>query len=80
VLEAAGWGLVGGASLLIGAAIGIAIRCPGRVVGLVLAFGAGTLVSALTFELTDEAYALGARMPSRSGSRSARSRSSPVTP
>lgn len=59
MLEAAGWGLVGGASLVIGAAIGVAIRCPGRVVGLVLAFGAGTLVSALTFELTEDAYALG---------------------
>ena len=59
MLEAAAWGLVGGSSLLIGAAVGAWFDLPGRVIGLVLAFGAGTLVSALTFELTDEAYVLG---------------------
>jgi ZIP family zinc transporter len=59
LLEAAGWGLVGGSALIIGAAIGLAFRLPGNVVGLILAFGAGTLVSALTFELTEEAFALG---------------------
>jgi zinc transporter, ZIP family len=59
MLEAAGWGLVGGASLLIGAVIGARVDLRSRMIGLVLAFGAGTLVSALTFELTDEAYVLG---------------------
>lgn len=59
MLEAAAWGLLGGSSLLIGAAIGIWTDLPSRAIGMVLAFGAGTLVSALTFELTDEAYALG---------------------
>ena len=59
MLEAAAWGLLGGASLVIGAAIGGWVDLPSRAIGLVLAFGAGTLVSALTFELTDEAYALG---------------------
>jgi ZIP family zinc transporter len=59
MLEAAGWGLVGGASLLIGAVIAIAIRVPAQLTGLILAFGAGALISALTFELTDEAYAQG---------------------
>ena len=59
MLEAAGWALVGGSSLLIGAAIGLAFRLSSQVVGLILAFGAGTLVSALTFELTEEAFSLG---------------------
>ena len=59
MLEAAGWALVGGSSLLIGAAIGLAFRLSSHVVGLILAFGAGTLVSALTFELTEEAFSLG---------------------
>jgi ZIP family zinc transporter len=59
MLEAAAWGLVGGSSLLIGAVIGTWVDTPSRIIGLVLGFGAGTLVSALTFELTDEAYALG---------------------
>jgi ZIP family zinc transporter len=59
MLEAAGWGLVGGGSLLLGAAIGLLFSPGTRTIGLVLAFGAGTLISALTFELTDEAFALG---------------------
>jgi zinc transporter, ZIP family len=59
MLEAAGWGLVGGSSLLIGAVLGMVLRLPSTLIGLVLAFGAGTLVSALTFELTDEAFRLG---------------------
>ena len=59
MLEAGLWGLVGGSSLLIGAAIGAAVHLPPKVIGLVLAFGAGTLVSAVAFELTEEAFALG---------------------
>jgi zinc transporter, ZIP family len=59
VAEAGVWGLVGGLSLLIGAAAGLVLRAPSRVIGLVLAFGAGTLISALAFELTEDAYRLG---------------------
>jgi ZIP family zinc transporter len=55
MLEAAFWGFVGGAALLLGAAIGLAWTVPRRVIGLVMAFGAGVLVSALAFELTAEA-------------------------
>ena len=56
MLEAAWWGFVGGASLLLGAALALAVRVPTRVIGLVMAFGAGVLVSAVSFELTEEAY------------------------
>ena len=59
MLEAALWGLAGASSLLIGAVIGIAAPLSKRAIGLVLAFGAGTLISAVAFELTEEAYALG---------------------
>jgi zinc transporter, ZIP family len=59
MLEAAGWGLLGASSLLIGAVIGARVRLPKQLVGLVLAFGAGTLISAITFELTEEAFELG---------------------
>lgn len=59
MLEAFAWGLVGASSLLIGAIVGIAFDVPRRVIGLVLGFGAGTLISAVAFELTEEAYALG---------------------
>jgi zinc transporter, ZIP family len=57
--EAAGWGLLGASSLLIGAVIGLKLPIPPRAIGLILAFGAGTLISAVAFELTDEAYGLG---------------------
>jgi ZIP family zinc transporter len=56
VLEAAWWGFVGGAALLLGAAIGVIWQVPHRIVGLVMGFGAGVLFSALAFELTAEAY------------------------
>ena len=59
MLEAAAWGLVGASSLLIGAIMGAVGSFSDRVVGLVLAFGAGTLISAVAFELTEEAFQLG---------------------
>ena len=55
MLEAAFWGFVGGAALLLGAAVGLVWTVPRRVIGLVMAFGAGVLVSAVAFELTAEA-------------------------
>jgi zinc transporter, ZIP family len=59
MLEAAAWGLLGASSLLIGAVIGLVVRIPARAVGLILGFGAGTLISAVAFELTEEAFRLG---------------------
>ena len=57
--EAFLWGLAGASSLLIGAIAGLYLSVPARAIGLVLAFGAGTLISALAFELTEDAYRLG---------------------
>jgi ZIP family zinc transporter len=59
MLEAGFWGLVGGFALLIGAAVGLKVPASQRVVGLVMAFGAGVLISALSFELTEEAFERG---------------------
>jgi ZIP family zinc transporter len=56
VLEAAFWGFVGGFALIVGAVAGLKLRVSRRVIGMVMAFGAGVLVSALAFELTAEAY------------------------
>jgi ZIP family zinc transporter len=59
VAEAAFWGLIGASSLLLGAVLGLVVRLPTRVIGLILGFGAGTLISAVAFELTEEAFRLG---------------------
>lgn len=61
MLEAALWGLVGGGSLVMGAALGLRLGPSQRVIGLVMAFGAGVLVSAAAFELTEEAFRRGGR-------------------
>lgn len=54
-LTAAGWGLFAGVALVIGAAIAWFIPVPAKVVGSVMAFGSGVLISAVAFELFDEA-------------------------
>jgi ZIP family zinc transporter len=59
VVEAGLWGLVGGSALLVGAVVGTVARPPDRLVAWILAFGAGTLISALAFELTEKAFRLG---------------------
>lgn len=56
MLEAAWWGFVGGAALLVGALLGLYLKVGLRTIGLVMAFGAGVLISAVAFELTEEAY------------------------
>ena len=56
MLEAAFWGFVGGAALLLGALLGLYLKVGLRVIGLVMAFGAGVLISAVAFELTEEAF------------------------
>ncbi|MEI7037141.1 hypothetical protein [Fulvimonas yonginensis] len=58
-LQAAFWGFVAGTALLLGAAIGYFTRVPQRLVAGVMAFGSGVLISALSFELMDEAYRRG---------------------
>lgn len=58
-LQSALWGLVAGAALLIGAAIGYFLDVPKRAAAVVMSFGSGVLISALAFELMDEAYRRG---------------------
>jgi len=53
------WGFVAGSALLLGAFFGYYINIPQRYVATIMAFGAGVLMSAVSFELLDEAYALG---------------------
>lgn len=58
-LTAAFWGLVSGSALLLGALVGYYKKISPRTVGLIMAFGSGVLISALAFELMDEAYQRG---------------------
>ena len=55
-LAAAAWGLLAGGALVLGAAIAWFVRVPQRVIAGVMAFGSGVLISALAFELMDEAW------------------------
>jgi ZIP family zinc transporter len=57
--SAIGWGALSASSLLIGALLGTRRRWPDRQVGLVLAFGAGALISAGSFELAAEGAQVG---------------------
>jgi ZIP family zinc transporter len=58
-LQAGLWGLLAGSSLLLGAGVGYFARLPQRLIAAVMAFGSGTLISALAFDLMDEAYQRG---------------------
>ena len=57
--SALGWGALAASSLVIGALLRLARQWPDRAVGLVLAFGAGALVSAVSFELAQEGVEVG---------------------
>jgi zinc transporter, ZIP family len=58
-LAAGFWGFVGGASLLIGALVGIYADASRRTIATVMALGAGVLISSVAFELMNEAYQTG---------------------
>ena len=53
------WGGLAASSLVIGALLGLARSWPDRWIGLVLAFGAGALISAVAFELAEEGSNVG---------------------
>jgi ZIP family zinc transporter len=55
MVEAFGWGLLAASSLVIGALLAIWLKLPVRVIGLIMGFGAGALISAVAFDLVEEA-------------------------
>lgn len=61
------WGLVAGSALLLGAVFGYGVRVPQWVVASVMAFGAGVLLSAVSFELVQEAYDQAGLVPAALG-------------
>jgi ZIP family zinc transporter len=59
VLEAGLWGIAAGSSLLLGALAGFFLDLKPHLIAAITGFGAGVLISAVAFELTEEAYAVG---------------------
>ncbi len=53
------WGLLAGSALLLGAAVGYFVNVSQRLIAGIMAFGGGVLISALSFDLMDEAYKRG---------------------
>jgi len=66
-LQAGLWGLLSGSALLIGAAIGWFVPMSRRVIAGIMAFGAGVLISALSFELMEEGWERGGILPVAGG-------------
>jgi zinc transporter, ZIP family len=50
-----GWGLLSASSLVIGSVLAIWLNIKLRVIGLIMAFGGGVLISAVAFDLVEEA-------------------------
>ena len=58
--EAMWWAFVGASSLLIGAVVAFRVPIDRRLLGLIMGFGAGVLISAVSYELIEEAVAVSA--------------------
>jgi ZIP family zinc transporter len=52
-----GWGTLAASSLVIGAVVALLFRISLRAIGLIMGFGAGVLISAVAFDLVEEAVA-----------------------
>ncbi len=61
MLSALGWGALAASSLIIGGQLGLLRDWSNRIVGIVLAFGAGALISAVSFDLFEEGQRIGGR-------------------
>ena len=59
MIEAGFWGFVGGSALILGALIAWFVRLPQRLIAGVMAIGSGVLISAVAFDLMDEAFRQG---------------------
>jgi len=55
-----GWGLLAASSLVIGGIAAHLVRIDREVIGLIMGFGAGVLISAVSFDLVEEAVQTGA--------------------
>ncbi|CAN3131621.1 ZIP family metal transporter [Mycobacterium sp. smrl_JER01] len=67
MLTAALFGIAASSALVIGALIGVRWDLPKKVTGVLLAFASGALISALAFELFEDAFQLGGALHSGLG-------------
>ena len=58
-LTAGFWGLIAGSALVVGALVGYFSKISQRWIAAIMSFGSGVLISALSFDLMDEAYKTG---------------------
>lgn len=58
-MKATFWGLVSGSALVIGALLAYFTNVPKKLIAFIMAFGSGVLISALAFDLMDDAYKRG---------------------
>jgi ZIP family zinc transporter len=58
MLEAMAWAFLGASSLLIGALVAFAVPIGRRLLGFIMAFGSGVLISAVAYELVEEAISV----------------------
>ena len=66
-LQAGLWGLLGGSALVLGAVIAFMAPLPQRVIAAVMAVGSGVLISAVAFDLMDEAFRQGGFLATAGG-------------
>ena len=66
-LQALFWGTLAGGALVLGSALSWWWTIPPKVVSLIMSFGAGVLISALAFDLVDEAARTGGLWPTAAG-------------
>src|SRR5262245_53097108 len=52
------WGAIAASSLVLGAILALVVPISRRAIGLIMAFGAGVLISAVSFDLVEEAAGL----------------------
>ena len=67
MLTATFWGAVAAFSLVLGAGLALVRPWSDRIVGIVLAFGAGALISAVSYELAEEGIEAAGQLPVAAG-------------
>ncbi|HET8660164.1 MAG TPA: hypothetical protein VFM55_14340 [Micromonosporaceae bacterium] len=65
--RAAVFGVIASTALVLGALVGVRFKLPQRLLAMLLAFAAGSLITALAFELFEDSYRKGGAVPAAIG-------------